>query len=71
LYEYNADLVRLYQNVNIPDYALTDLMVKIPSVDAYIWNQELINKYYKTTEIEQLMILKDEYRTKTQDKKHD
>ncbi|MCI5634873.1 MAG: glycosyltransferase family 39 protein [Alphaproteobacteria bacterium] len=62
LFEYNADMMYLYQKMNIKDYPLTELLINIPQPKAYIWNMELVKKYYNSTERPQLWILKDEYR---------
>lgn len=64
LFEYNTDLMSLYRNKPLQDYKLTDLLVKIPQPDAYIWDMQLIKKYYRPTAKNPFWILKDEYRKK-------
>ena len=64
LFEYNTDLMSLYRSKPLQDYKLTDLLVKIPQPDAYIWDMQLIKKYYRPTAKNPFWILKDEYRKK-------
>ena len=61
LFEYNTDMMRLYQKQKISDIDLFDLLIKIPQPKAYIWNMELVQKYYRPAE-QGVWILKDEYR---------
>ena len=61
LFEYNTDMMRLYQKQKISDIDLFDLLIKIPQPKAYIWNMELVQKYYQPAE-HGFWILKDEYR---------
>ena len=61
LFEYNTDMMRLYQKQKISDIDLFDLLIKIPQPKAYIWNMELVQKYYRPAE-QGFWILKDEYR---------
>ena len=61
LFEYNTDIMRLHQKQNISDVNVLDLLIKIPQPEAYKWNMELVEKYYRPTEYG-FWILKDEYR---------
>lgn len=62
LFEYNADITALYRRNRFSNYKLEDLLIQIPQQNAYIYNKELIEKYYRPTDYEPLWILKDEYR---------